>query len=205
MHATKSASDIALALYGVLMAYDGWNVLNYSVEEQENAEKNLPRAIWIGLPLVAVCYILVSAAFFAAVGSDQVLDSGPVALEFGEAMLGKPGAILLSILVALSAFGAANGSLFAAVRVIYASARDGIFPEVLSGVHVSFNTPIPATLFNVPLALIFIMMGDIEDLIDGMSAALWVFYCLTFAAVLVMRVTHRKEPRPYKVTSRLIA
>lgn len=199
MHVTKSAGDVALALYGVLMAYDGWNVLNYSVEEQENASKNLPRAIWIGLPIVAVCYILVSMSFFAAVGSEQILNGGPVALEFGEAMLGTPGAILLSILVALSAFGAANGSLFAGTRVIFTSARDGIFPKVLSGVHVNFNTPVPATLSSVPLTLVYLAMGSIEDLIDGMSAAIWVFYALTFAAVLVMRVTHHKDPRPYRV------
>ena len=201
MQSTRSASDIALALYAVLLAYNGWNALNYSVEEQKNVEKNLPRAMWIGLPVVATCYILVSIAFFAAVSSEEMLNGGVVALQFGEAVLGKPGAIIISILAALSAFGAANGSLFAAVRVIYASARDGQLPEVLSGVHTTFNTPVPATLLVVPLSAILLVIGNIEDLLDGSSAALWVFYGLTIIGLLIMRVTHRMEERPYKVSN----
>ena len=42
-------------------------------------------------------------------------------------------------------------------------------------------------------------MGDIENLIDAFSAATWVFYGLSFLGLIIMRFTHKKKRRPYKV------
>ena len=44
-----------------------------------------------------------------------------------------------------------------------------------------------------------ILGGDIEFLLDGYSAVMWIFYGLTFAALLIMRITHSSVKRPYKV------
>jgi len=42
-------SDIAYAFYGGLWAYDGWNNLNYVIEELDNPLRNLPRSYGIYL------------------------------------------------------------------------------------------------------------------------------------------------------------
>ena len=44
-----------------------------------------------------------------------------------------------------------------------------------------------------------IVIGDIEDLIDSFAAASFVFYLLSFLALIIMRITHPKEPRLFKV------
>ena len=48
-------------------------------------------------------------------------------------------------------------------------------------------------------ASFWVMVGNIESLINSFNAALWVFYGLVFVGLLIMRVTHRNHPRPYKV------
>ena len=48
-----------------------------------------------------------------------------------------------------------------------------------------------------------IAIGDISKLLDGYSAVAFVFYGLVFAGLLIMRVTHREAPRPFKVNYRL--
>ena len=49
------------------------------------------------------------------------------------------------------------------------------------------------------MATIMISVGDISELIEAFSAAAFVFYMLVFIAVLIMRVTHRNQPRLFKV------
>ena len=49
------------------------------------------------------------------------------------------------------------------------------------------------------IAAVFIVASDINFLIDAFSSVAWVFYGLSFVSLLIMRVTHRKTPRPYKV------
>ena len=57
----------------------------------------------------------------------------------------------------------------------------------------------PSILNQAFIAAIFIMVGDIKFLIKAYISAIWVFYGLTFVSLLIMRVTHRKITRPYKV------
>ena len=49
------------------------------------------------------------------------------------------------------------------------------------------------------MATIMISVGDISELIEAFSAAAFVFYMLVFISVLIMRVTHRDQPRLFKV------
>ena len=44
-----------------------------------------------------------------------------------------------------------------------------------------------------------ISVGNIGELISAFSAAAFVFYLLVFIALIIMRVTHPNEPRPFKV------
>lgn len=44
-----------------------------------------------------------------------------------------------------------------------------------------------------------ILAGGITDLLNGASAAIWVFYTLCFVGVIIMRSTYRQTPRPFKV------
>ena len=48
-------------------------------------------------------------------------------------------------------------------------------------------------------ASFWVMVGNIESLINSFNATFWVFYGLVFVGLLIMRVTHRNQPRPYKV------
>ena len=47
--------------------------------------------------------------------------------------------------------------------------------------------------------MVYTMAGNISDLISSFNAAAWLEYCLSFVSLLIMRVTYRHEPRPFKV------
>ncbi|XP_066940607.1 large neutral amino acids transporter small subunit 1-like [Macrobrachium rosenbergii] len=188
---------LALALYSGLFAYGGWNYLNLVTEELKDPYRNLPRAIWIGLPMVTVVYVLVNVAYLAVLSPHEVLTSNAVAVAFGSEVLG-PLKYTIPVFVALSTFGSLNGILFTSGRLFLAGAREGHLPPLLSFIHLRARTPVPALLVTCVLSL-FMLGANIIFLINCLSFVLWLSIGAAIGALLWLR---KKEPnlkRPIKV------
>ena len=76
----SSVSRLSLAFYSGLFSYAGWNYLNFITEELKDPNKNLPRAIYISMPLVTLVYVLANVAYFAVLSTSEVLASDAVAV-----------------------------------------------------------------------------------------------------------------------------
>ncbi|XP_015113694.1 b(0,+)-type amino acid transporter 1 [Diachasma alloeum] len=188
---------LATAFYTGLWAYDGWNNLNYVTEEIKDPSKNLPRSIMIGIPLVTVCYALINLSYLAVMSPTEMIESEAVAVTFGNRILGVM-AWLMPFSVAVSTFGSANGTLFAAGRLCFAASRQGHLLDCLSYVHVRRFTPAPGLIFHSLVAATMVLSGNIDSLIDFFSFTAWIFYGGSMLALLVMRKTRPNHPRPYK-------
>ena len=75
-------TKIALSFYSGLFAYNGWNYLNFVIEELQDPVRNLPRAIGISIILVTVVYTLTNIAFYTTLSVPEVLGSEAVAVVF---------------------------------------------------------------------------------------------------------------------------
>ena len=73
-------TKIALSFYSGLFAYNGWNYLNFVIEELQDPVRNLPRGIAISIILVMVVYILTNIAFYTTLSVPEVLGSEAVAV-----------------------------------------------------------------------------------------------------------------------------
>uniref|UniRef100_A0A8C2X5Y8 Solute carrier family 7 member 10 n=1 Tax=Cyclopterus lumpus TaxID=8103 RepID=A0A8C2X5Y8_CYCLU len=111
MDRTPSVGQIALAFLQASFAFSGWNFLNYVTEEVVEPRRNLPRAIYISIPLVTFVYTLTNIAYFSSMSPEELLSSNAVAVTFGEKLLGMF-SVIMPISVALSTFGGINGYLF---------------------------------------------------------------------------------------------
>ncbi|XP_050460053.1 b(0,+)-type amino acid transporter 1-like isoform X1 [Cataglyphis hispanica] len=194
---TINFGRLATAFYTGLWAYDGWNNLNYVTEEIKNPSKNLPRSIMIGIPLVTLCYALINISYLAVMSPSEMIESEAVAVTFGNRILGVM-AWLMPLSVAISTFGSANGTLFAAGRLCFAASREGHLLDCLSYVHVRRFTPAPGLIFHSLVAGAMVLSGNIDSLIDFFSFTAWIFYGGAMLALLVMRRTRPNHPRPYK-------
>ena len=63
-----------------LFAYNGWNYLNYVIEEMKDPVRDLPRAIGISCILVTVVYVTANIAFYTTLTVPEVLGSEAVAV-----------------------------------------------------------------------------------------------------------------------------
>ena len=89
--------------------------------------------------------------FLKAMGMSHTHNSVPILQPFGEVTLGPVGLLVIPLLVAASAFGAANGSYYNSSRLMYVAAREGHAPKFLAGLHVTTNAPVAAVLLQVSL------------------------------------------------------
>ncbi|XP_069405120.1 asc-type amino acid transporter 1 isoform X8 [Ovis canadensis] len=77
---TPSVGHLALAFLQGSFAFSGWNFLNYVTEELVDPRKNLPRAIFISIPLVTFVYTFTNVAYFTAMAPQELLASNAVAV-----------------------------------------------------------------------------------------------------------------------------
>jgi len=191
-------TKIALSFYSGLFAYNGWNYLNFVIEELQDPVRNLPRAIAISIVLVTVVYVLTNIAFYTTLSVPEVLGSEAVAATFGEVLYG-PMAFMIPVFVAMSTFGGVNGILLTSSRLFYAGACEGQMPEILSMIQVNKNTPAPAVLMVAALSLVYLTSSNIFALINYTGFATWVSIGLAVFCIPWLRWKHPEWERPIKV------
>ena len=189
------------ALYNGLWAYDGWALVSNVTEEMSNLERNLFLSIITAIPFVICCYMLVNLSFLSTLSVQQIADSSAVAVTFISNTLGTKAAFIMPILVALSCYGAANGTVFACGRLSLAAGRQGHLPEVLSMIHRKRHTPIPAVIMTTIISLVMLIpdASGLETLISFFNFSCWFIYGLSLFAVVILRYKQPNLHRPYKV------
>lgn len=201
--------EFARALMYVSFAYSGWNAAAYIAGEIKRPEWTLPRALLVGTGVVMVLYVLLNVIFFYAVPSDTLAGPfcdantcvggagpcpdkcgfGPV-IEVGAQaatnMFGTVFGSLLTALIALALVSAVSAMVMAGPRVYSAMAKDGALPGSLAQ-HNERGVPLTAVITQAILAMAFVLMGDLGQLILFASFSLTIFAALTVSSVFIFR------------------
>ncbi|MBN2581271.1 MAG: amino acid permease [Pirellulales bacterium] len=196
-----------LALILVLYAYGGWNELGYVGAEVRRPEKNLLRALVLGILAVTVLYVLASGAFVWVLGFAGVRQSSAVAAESMKRVFGEPGGRAISLLICLSALGAMNGQLFTGARIAYAFGRDHRAFRLLGRWNAARGIP-PGGLLVMALAVLIllgllVLLGQGEQgflsLVYFTTPVCWTFFCLVTLGLMVLRFKQPAVLPPYRV------
>lgn len=193
-----NAGAIALSFYQGLFAYNGWNYLNYVVEELQDPYRNLPKASWISISIVTIVYVLSNIAYFTTVSPEEMIASSAVAVTFSKRLYGVMWWIM-PVFVALSTFGGVNGILFTTSRLFFVGSREGHMPEILSYVQMQRMTPAPAVLFMGLFSLVYLLSTDMYRLINYVAFVNWLAIGLAVSALLWFRWKRPNADRPIKV------
>jgi basic amino acid/polyamine antiporter, APA family len=184
------AAPLAPALVGGLFAaffsMAGWWDVNKIAGEVRDPGRNLPRALMLGVGLVTLAYMLVSAVFWYLVPLDRVDPERGFAAQAGEALFGAAGGRVLAGVVILSVLGSLAGILMAAPRVYYAMARDGLFPSSLAAIHPRCGTPARATALQVLVASLLVASGSFEQILSYFMVVTIAFLALMVTVFYVL-------------------
>ncbi|XP_056373528.1 cystine/glutamate transporter-like isoform X2 [Hyla sarda] len=189
---------IPLAFYSGMFAFGGWFYITFVTEEIVNPERNIPITVILSLIIVTVCYLLTNVSYYTILTPSEVLSSEAVAMTFADHTLPQISPVI-SILVAMSCFGALNGGIFASSRMLFAASREGHWPNLFSMIHIRRHTPLPALLLMMPLVFLMISIGDLYGLMNFYSFSRWLFMGLVTFGLIIHRRKHPDLPRPFKV------
>ncbi|KAL3859885.1 hypothetical protein ACJMK2_010072 [Sinanodonta woodiana] len=194
----QEPGKVALAFYSGLFSYAGWNYLNFVTEELKDPYKNLPRAIWISIPLVTIIYVLANVAYFAVMTPQEMLASNAVAVTFANRTYGVM-AWIMPLFVAFSTFGGVNGAIFTSSRLFFVGARQGHLPGFLATISIKHYTPMPSLMFGCLMSLIMLSSNDIYALINYTSFVESAFIGVSIAGLLYLRYSRPDMERNIKV------
>lgn len=117
-----------IGLVGVSFTYGGYQqTINFG-EEINKPQKTLPRAIFLGISVILLLYMLINYAYVRVIGYDALSTSTNIAAIMAEKVFGNAAGTTLSILLFLSVLAYVNVLLMSNPRVMAAMSEDRILP-----------------------------------------------------------------------------
>ena len=115
------------------VAYEGFQLVINAVNEMENPEKNIPRAIFTAIIVVALIYFIIALSAVLAIPTEDLIHNKESALATGAGdIMGSIGQNLVILGAVLATSSAINGTLFGSSRQMARIADDGYLPKIVS-------------------------------------------------------------------------
>ena len=158
--------------------------------EIKNLKRTMPLGICFGISSILILYISIQLLTQGVLGN-TISDhkDSPLGAVAG-IIFGKAGATFIIVASSVSMLGILGGNIFSIPRVLYAGARDGVMPKVLSKVHPRFFTPHIAVVFYTSMGLLFASLGGFKQLAIMSGAATLLIYLGVVLATLKLRKTN---------------
>ena len=194
-HALGAA--FAIAMIGILFAYDGWTDSTYVAGEIVEPQRNMPVAILGGTWLVIAVYVVTNFAYYHVLSPNEVASYEAVGTETVHRLLGDWGSRALAVLVAISTFGTTNGAILTGPRVTQAMAADGLLWKPLAALDPRRETPSTALWVQAVLSCVWLWAANgFEDVSGWFVTTSWLFYGVTTAALWVQRAKEKRGELP---------
>ena len=166
------------------VAYEGFQLVINAVNEMENPDKNIPRAIYSAIILVAFIYFIIALSAVLAIPTEDLIQNKESALATGAGdVMGDLGQNLVVFGAILATSSAINGTLFGSSRQMARIADDGYLPKIVS-VRKN-NIPKYAIITMSMVASLLIAVGGLRLILE--------FGSITFLLVsLLMSIANFK-------------
>lgn len=189
-----------LALIAIMWTFGGWDESPFVAEEIIRPERNIPISLIGGLLACIILYVLTNAAYLTVLSPDEFASSGGrTATLFLDQAVGSWAKKILSIILMISTFGAANGFILTSARIIYATGRDNNIFHWFAKTHHRTKTPVRGLVVQFILGSTAIMIMDNPfKLVIFTGFAYWAFSALVPVALVVLRRKDPQTPRPFR-------
>ena len=178
------------AVVGTLWAYEGWTNLNSVAGHMKNANKDLPKALVFAIVGVLVIYVLFIFSLYRLVSYQALTEAynGWFIFDAAYVLFGDSGQLVIMISVAISVFGALNGSILVFPRIYQKMAEDGLFFKQFATLDKRFKTPLLALAISALMSVLLIVLGfDVNALLTFVVFAGLIFNTLIFVSVFLFR------------------
>ncbi len=204
--------NAVLSLVGMAMfMFVGCEFVTPLAPELKNSARTIPRAMALGLFLVAVCIFIYGSALSRQVinvalnpeGTVHLLETPQAIPKFAQQVLGSFGKVWLGLGFLFAGAATINTLMAGLPRILYGMALDGALPKAFAYLHPRFKTPVFGIGVSVLIPCIhaWILKGNLDKIMNLVLAAVcaWgVAYLLVTLSVVMLRIRRPDLPRAYR-------
>jgi amino acid transporter len=191
-------------LASIAFAFAGLELASTMADEVENPKRNLPRSIFVAAPLIAVAYVIGTAAVLwrlpnkdvnVVSGFLQAIKAGSDNISPALAWV----APLCAALYTIGNLGSVGAWLIGPARVAFVIGLDRYFPKSFGAVHPRWHTPYVAILVQATLATIFLFLSvvgrgtKVEDVYLILLDTQILIYFIPYLYLFVVFLIHRRR------------
>src|SRR5690242_2629087 len=191
-------------LASIAFAFAGLELASTMADEVENPRRNLPRSIFIAAPLIAVVYIIGTAAVLWQLPNKDVnvvsgfLQAIKAGADHVSPTLGWVAAFCAA-LYTIGNLGSVGAWLIGPARVAFVIGLDRYFPKAFGAVHPRWHTPYVAILVQATLATIFLLLSvlgkgtNVEDVYLILLDTQILIYFIPYLYLFIVFLIHRRR------------
>jgi amino acid transporter len=186
-------SDAVLLL---VFAFSGFEMAVIPSGEQNDPRRHLPFALFVGIAVVVVFYILIQVV---SIGTLPGLADSPRPLaEAGARFMGPLGGALIAAGAIVSVSGTLNSIVLVGPRLLYAMAEQRQLPAVFGATHARFRTPWFAIVVTSVVQLVLTIQGTFITALTISTVIRLIAYAGTCLAVPMLRRRTDVPPATYR-------
>src|SRR5579872_1954415 len=171
----------------VLFAYGGWQTSSFCAGEMKDSQRDLPRALLIGVLGVIALYVSVTWVCLRVLGAGGLAEAHTPASAVMRAALGESGARFIAVGIAISTLGFLSQGMLTAPRVYYAMAQDGVFFRRVAWISPRTAAPAVAIALQGVVAMIIAISGRYEQILNYVISVDFILFGMTGISLLVFR------------------
>ncbi len=190
-----------LAIFFIAEQFFGWESATFLAEETKDAERVMPRAMWVAAALISLLVLSFVVVSLGNIPWNVFGSSATPLIDLATLYYGVSVAPIAGIIVYLAVIGTVASWIVSAPRLIMSLAEDKLFIAQFADTHPQYKTPHKAILFQTILSsfLVIVGSGNIDAILHLLMPIVLVLYMAVIIAFLVMRRTKPEQPRPFRL------
>lgn len=182
--------------FWIAFAFSGWNAAVYTAREFRRPDRDVARAMLLGLAVVAPLYLLINWVFVTNLTPEQaagvfLYEEKRITLGHlvASELFGPFGGQTISIFVIWAFLSAISAMMMVGPRVYTAMAADRLLPAVFASKQ--RGQPVAATVLQAATALLILFSQSLRETVQAASGFLMIFSALTALGIFQLR---RRRP-----------
>ena len=192
---------IFMSIVGALFASITWNNVTFVTSEIIDPKKNIKKALFTGTLLVISLYFLLNMIYLTSLPLDLIKTSPEdiVIAQLAQYIFNSKALLIIAIIVAISAFGCANGMILTGSRIYYKMAKDRMFFRNLAVINRRTKVPTNSLWLQCFWICALILWGNYTQLLDYVIYSSIIFYAITIFGIFKMRKLYPDAKDVYRV------
>ena len=197
----QSSSDMwkafLLCFIPVFFTYGGYQQTMNFGNDVQNARRTMPRAIFFGITIVLLIYLLVNYSYYKILGLGGMQHTTTLAADITGMMFGDIAHKLVSVIMFLSVMAYVNVSVMSNPRIYFAMAEDKVLPPIFMKLNNKTQVQeFALTLFCTFILLTLFFLSSFQKILEYVMFFDSISLIAAASAIFVLRYRAKKQGEP---------